>query len=129
LKDKQREGVLVTPRCRLSDEQVRLVDEVSRELLQDPGLLCSHEEVIGSFRAAGATIEEAEAGARIRIPASIIDQALEAAPSTVVLGARNPDNRLVLDAAEPRARFVSGANTVRIEPIDAKQLNNKRVIW
>lgn len=43
----------MTPRCRLSDEQVRLVDEVSRELLQDPGLLCAHKEVIESFRAAG----------------------------------------------------------------------------
>jgi len=36
---KQREGVLVRPECRLSDEQVRLIDGVSRDLLYDPGLL------------------------------------------------------------------------------------------
>lgn len=111
MSEKQREGVLVSPRCRLADSQISLVDEVSRELLQDPGLLCSHNEVIEIFRRAGATIEDAAAGARIRISSAIIDQALNSAPSRIVLGARNPDNRLILDAAEPRVRFVSGAET------------------
>lgn len=109
--EKQREGVLVSPRCRLSDKQVRLVDEVSRELLQEPGLVCRHNEVIELFRQAGASVEDADGGTRIRISAPIIDRALKSAPSKIILGARNPDNRLILDAAEPRVRFVSGAET------------------
>jgi trimethylamine--corrinoid protein Co-methyltransferase len=88
-----------------------LVDEVSRELLQDPGLTCTNKEVIELFRRAGATIEEAKEGVCIRVPAKIIDKALADAPSKVVLGARNPENRLILDAYEPRVRFVSGAET------------------
>ncbi len=41
----------------------------------------------------------------------MIDRALETAPSTIVLGARDPANKLILDAHEPRVRFVSGAET------------------
>ena len=109
--EKQRDGVLVNPHCRLSDTQVRLVDGVSRDLLQDPGLLCYNADAAEIFRKAGAKTEEADGCARIRVPAAIIDKALESAPSRIVLGARNPDNRLILDAHEPRVRFASGSET------------------
>ena len=34
----QRAGVLVHPETRLTDAQVRLIDELSRDLLEDPGV-------------------------------------------------------------------------------------------
>jgi len=107
----QREGVLVNPICRLSDAQVRLVDEVSRDLLQNPGLLCYNTEAAEIFGRAGAKIEQQGECLRVRVPSSIIDKALESRPPKVVLGARNPDNRLILDAYEPRVRFASGSET------------------
>jgi len=107
----QREGVLVTPYCRLSDKQVRLVDDVSRDLLQDPGLLCYSAAAAEIFREAGAKVEDAPGCVRVRVPPAVLDSALRTAPSTVALGARNPDNRLVLDAYEPRVRFGSGSET------------------
>ena len=48
---------------------------------------------------------------RIRIPDWLVDAALGSAPSEITLGAREPDNRLILDAEEPRVRFGSGAET------------------
>jgi trimethylamine--corrinoid protein Co-methyltransferase len=108
---KQREGVLVTPICRLSDSQVRLVDGVSRDLLQDPGLLCYNAQAAEIFKKAGATVEPADDCVRLRIPSSLVDSALKTRPSTVVLGARDPDNRLILDACESRVRFASGSET------------------
>lgn len=112
-KQEQREGKLVEkPLQRLSQDQVELVDEVSRELLEDPGLVCYNDEAVELYRDAGATVEEGGDGApRVKLPSSVIDEALESAPSTVVLGAREPSNRLVLDAEEPRSRFVSGSET------------------
>ena len=107
----QRRGVLVTPRCRLSDLQVRLIDAVSRELLEDPGLLCFNEEAARLFKDSGCRVEGAEGCVRVRVPSSLVDKALSTAPSKLVLGARDPSNRLVLDAAEPRVRFGSGAET------------------
>ena len=111
MSEKQREGILVTPQDRLSDAQVRLVDGVSRDLLQDPGLLCYNKEAVEIFKKAGAKLEDAGDCVRIRISSAIIDKILESAPSKIVLGARNPDNRLILDAHEPRVRFGSGSET------------------
>jgi len=108
----QREGVLLKkPHCRLTENQIKLIDGVSRDLLQDPGLLCYNKAAVELFRKAGAKVEKAEDCARLRIPPGLIDKALETAPSKVVLGARDPDNRLILDAYEPRVRFGSGSET------------------
>jgi len=111
MSEKQRKGILVDPHCRLSDAQIRLVDAVARELLENPGLLCYNHEAVKIFKNAGAKVEDADDCMRIRVPASIIDKALLSAPPTVVLGARNPDNRIILNAYEPRVRFGSGAET------------------
>ncbi|MBN1673237.1 MAG: trimethylamine methyltransferase family protein [Kiritimatiellae bacterium] len=111
MSEHQREGIVVTPHCRLTDAQVRLVDGASRELLEDPGLVCYSEEAGAVFKAGGAAVEAAGAHLRVTIPPALVDKALASAPSTVVLGARDPANRLVLDAHEPRVRFVSGAET------------------
>jgi len=108
---KQRQGVLVRPECRLSEEQIRLIDGVSRDLLNDPGLLCYNAEVADIFKQAGAVVEPDTPCARVRIGADVLNRALDSAPSRIVLGARDPDNRLILDAHEPRVRFVSGAET------------------
>jgi trimethylamine--corrinoid protein Co-methyltransferase len=107
----QREGVLVHAHERLSQDQLKLVDEVSRELLEDPGVLSTHGETVRIFEEAGAKTEESGKYTRIRISSGLVDKVLETAPSSIVLGARNPDNRLVLDAAEPRVRFGSGSET------------------
>lgn len=107
----QREGVLVKPQHRLNEGQIRLIDSVSRELLEDPGVLCYNRRAAALFKKAAATIEDAGQCVRVKLPSSIIDDALSTAPSRFTLGARRPQNRLVLDAAEPRVRFGTGAET------------------
>lgn len=111
MKNNQRQGVLVEPYCRLSESQVRRVDNVSRLLLENLGLLCFNEQATAVFRNAGAQIEDGGECPRVRIPSSLVDKALDSVPSTVVLGARDPDNRLILDARKPRVRFGSGSET------------------
>lgn len=108
---RQREGVLVEPHCRLSERQIEIVDGVSRDLLQNPGVLCYNAEAAEVFNKAGAKVEDAGCCVRLRIPSDVIDEALSSAPSKIVLGARDPGNRLVLDAHEPRVRFGSGSET------------------
>jgi trimethylamine--corrinoid protein Co-methyltransferase len=111
-KPTQRQGVLVgRPVRRLSEDQVRLIDGTSRDLLQDPGLLCYNREAADLFEKAGAQVEAGDDFAHVRVPPEMVDRAVESAPSTITLGARNPENRLILDATEPRARFVSGSET------------------
>ncbi len=111
MEEKQRLGVLVDPRDRLSPEQVTIIDSTSRELLEEPGLLCYNEEAADILEKAGAKRENLETCARIKISSAMVDKALESTPTSITLGARNPDNKLILDALEPRVRFVSGSET------------------
>jgi trimethylamine--corrinoid protein Co-methyltransferase len=105
----QRQGVIVRPICRLSHEQLKLIDGVSRDLLEEPGLLCFSSAAADIFRSAGARVETGDDCLQVRLPSSLIDKALDTAPSSIVLGARDPLNRLILDADEPRVRFGSGS--------------------
>ena len=108
----QREGILVeSPEERLSEKQLKLIDDTSRKLLQEPGLLCYNPDVTELFKNAGADVEEAGEASRVRLSPKLVEKSIQNAPSTVTLGARNPDNRLILDAREPRVRFVSGSET------------------
>ena len=91
----QREGVIVRPERRLSDEQIRLMDGVSRDLLYDPGLLCYNAEAVEIFQQAGAVIEPGPDWVRVRVTEAVLDRALSSAPSRIVLGARRPENRLL----------------------------------
>jgi len=109
MEPKQREGVLVVPQERLNEKQVRLIDGISREILEDPGILCYNREAAEIFKNGGARVEELNDCVRLRIPSSLVDTTVASAPSRIVLGARSPDNRLILDAAEPRVRFASGS--------------------
>ena len=109
--ERQREGIVVEPYRRLSEKQLMQVDQVSRELLEDPGLICYNARAAELFKNAGAKVDAEGDRARVRISSRLVNTALETAPSRIVLGARNPDNRLILDAAEPRVRFGSGSET------------------
>ena len=108
---RQRQGVMVRPQKRLAREQLQMIDALSRDLLEQPGVLCHNATAVELFREVGAKVEQADGCARIRIPSDIVDQAISTAPSRIVLGAREPNNRLVLDAQEPRVRFGTGAET------------------
>ena len=109
--EQQREGVLVSPHKRLDEKQIKLIDAASRELLENPGIYCYNSRASEIFEKAGAKREKLSQCDRIILPSSVIDKALETAPARIVLGARNKNNRLVLDASEPRVRFVSGSET------------------
>lgn len=107
----QREGILVKPHERLSEKQIRQVDEASRAILEEQGLLCYNKHAAEQYAAAGARVTEESEYARVLIPSDLVDRALDTTPSKVVLGARTPENTLILDAHEPRVRFGSGSET------------------
>ncbi len=107
----QRDGVLVRPRERLSEPQLRQVDATSRRILESQGLLCYNRRAALILGEAGARVAQAGDAWEIRIPSTLLDRALSTAPSRIVLGAREPANRLILDAHEPRVRFGSGSET------------------
>lgn len=109
--ENQRQGIVVKPYERLSELQIKKVDETSRAILEDQGLICYNKHAAAKYAEAGAKVTEEKEFARVKITSKLVDKALETAPSKIVLGAREPDNKLILDAREPRVRFGSGSET------------------
>ncbi len=108
-----RQGTLVKPYERLNQEQLKWLDDASLQVLADPGIWCYNERAAVLFKTHGATVwEEHHSHAtcwRVTFPSGLIREAVAQAPSRFILGARNPDNRLVLDADMPRVYFGSGS--------------------
>ena len=109
-----REGVLAhTLYERLNREQLELIHAASIEILHDPGIVCFNREAADVLSDNGATVT-ADAAAkswRVSIPEAMELRALETTPKVITLGARRPENVLVLDGSEPRVYFASGSET------------------
>jgi trimethylamine--corrinoid protein Co-methyltransferase len=111
-----REGILIpNPYVRITEEQVKQIHQASLKILVDPGLVCFSKEAAEIFSGHGAEVNASSSGDnphwQIKIPEKLVMQALESAPKTVKLGARNPDNALVMKGDEPRVYFISGSET------------------
>jgi len=111
-----REGILVNnPYERMLNGQVQKIHQASMEILQNPGLICFNKEAAEIFQANGAGVTTVSTGDHpcwhIKIPEKLVLQALDSAPKTVKLGARNPDNALIMKGDEPRVFFVTGSET------------------
>jgi trimethylamine--corrinoid protein Co-methyltransferase len=113
--DTFRESIVVKPYERLNTEQIGLLDRASMDILEDPGFWCFNERAAGLYKSHGAEVADDRLGSspcwRVRLPAGLVKETVAKAPSRIVLGARNPDNRLLLDADVPRIYFGSGSET------------------
>lgn len=107
-----REGMIVRPYERITSDEIRSLDRSSRSILEDIGLQCFNEEATELFSKNGCKVEKHdERSYIIKIPGSVLTDALSSTPSVVKLGARDPQNSLLLDAEIPRIYFGSGSET------------------
>jgi len=111
-----REGILIeNPFERLSKDELDRIHQASLDLLMDPGLVCYNEEAAAIFADGGADVspvlDTSPPCRLIKIPERLVRNALDRAPSKIVLGARKPENTLVMDGYEPRVYFVTGSET------------------
>ncbi len=125
-----REGILVNnPIERLSGEQVRQIHDASIEILDDPGLLCFNKNAAEIFQSHGAAVTSVSGSDTpcwtVKIPEKLVTDALEKAPKTVTLGARNPDNALVMKGDEAKVFFITGSETNMWLDVDFPTYVNK----
>lgn len=125
-----REGILVKkPIERLTDEQVQQIHDASIGILQDPGLLCFNRRAAEVFRNHGAEVSTPSASDTaswtVKIPEKLVTDALDKAPSTITLGARNPQNTLVMKGDEPRVYYITGSETNTWLDVDFPTYVNK----
>ncbi len=110
-----RKGTVVKPYERLDSDQIKQLHQASLAILAEPGIWCYSKRTADLFGAAGASVrEETEHGQpvwRISLPAGLVEECMAKAPSRFILGARDPEKRLLLDAQTPRIYFGSGSET------------------
>jgi len=101
----------------LTEEQIRRIHEASLTVLEGTGISVDNEEALALFRKGGARLD----GRRVRIPSTMVEKAVDQAPSRVLLAGRDPAHDLVLEGkrvyagtgGSPTKVLDSGAETVR----------------
>jgi trimethylamine--corrinoid protein Co-methyltransferase len=110
-----RKGILVNrPYERLTKEQVESIHQASMQILTAPGLISFNREAVDIFHSHGAAVKSITGDHQswqVKIPEQLVVKALDTAPETVKLGARNPDNALVMHGDEPRVYLITGSET------------------
>jgi trimethylamine--corrinoid protein Co-methyltransferase len=72
----------------LTDDQVQRIHQAALSILERTGVQVEKSEALELFRDAGADVDEGDL--RVRIPRSLVEDAIDWAPSRVVLAGRNP---------------------------------------
>ena len=125
-----RQGVLVEPYHRLKLEQVEQMHRASLAILTDPGVVCFNRQAAEVFGDHGADVLSINQGGaacwRLKIPGTVITDAVQAAPKVVKLGARDENNCLILDGREPRVRFASGSEANNWLDVEMEAFVSKR---
>ncbi|MFZ5633002.1 MAG: trimethylamine methyltransferase family protein [Bacillota bacterium] len=118
-----RSGILVNPYKRLNNKMIEIIHRASLDLLQNPGVEVRNEEAVEIFRKGGAEAGRQQNGAwRVKIPERTVMHALDAAPGEVCLGARNPENAMVLKGTEPGVFFGTGSEANFILEVRKEEL-------
>jgi trimethylamine--corrinoid protein Co-methyltransferase len=110
-----RKSVMVKPFERLDQDQINLIHKASMAILEDPGLWVFNERAAKLLESNGAKVWEEFQGItpcwRVSLKEGMVKEGVAQAPSKVTLGARNPENKLILDVDEPRTYFGSGSES------------------
>jgi trimethylamine--corrinoid protein Co-methyltransferase len=100
----------------LTDKQVRRIHEASLKVLTRTGVHVEEPEALALFKEAGADVEEE----RVRLPRSLVEDAVDSAPSRVVLAGRDPENDLLLQDA--RVHIGTGGAALQVLDLDTGEI-------
>jgi len=104
----------------LSDEQVVAIHRAAMEIMNSYGMQVQDEEALQMFRDAGAIVEKD----RVKLPEYIVQDALNSAPTRVVLSNQKGERSLFLE--EGKTYFGTGSDTIYI--IDPETGERRRVV-
>ena len=89
----------------LSDAQLEQSHGASLEILARTGVRVCDRQALEILRDAGCSVSDGDV---VRFPAAVVEEAIDLAPSRIVLGHRSGDSRLVLEG--PRSYFGTGSD-------------------
>jgi trimethylamine--corrinoid protein Co-methyltransferase len=101
----------------LTDEQVRQIHQAALSILERTGVRVEEPEALQLFEKAGATIDRE--AVRVRIPQAMVEDAVDWAPSRVVLAGRDPKWDLELEGA--RVHIGTGGAALTVFDVETGQ--------
>jgi trimethylamine--corrinoid protein Co-methyltransferase len=116
----------------LSEEEKKLIHTKSLDILENIGVKYQSESALDLLAEAGCQINIQEKAAKI--PPEVVEQALQSAPSTALLAARDPDQDLTLNgqnlyfATDGQANSVLDLETGKRRPSLAKDLEQSTLL-
>ncbi len=102
----------------LTDEQVEQIHRASLAILSRTGVRVEEHQALQFFKEAGAEID----GNRVRIPEALVEDALNKAPSRVVLAGRNPNNDLILEGK--RVHIGTGGAALQVLDLETERIRD-----
>lgn len=100
----------------LSAEEVAEIHAASLRILEKIGFQIEGAEALSLLKKAGAAVE----GSRVRMPARLVEKAIETAPGKVTLAARDPAKNLYL--GEGSVHFSSGFGATWVRDLETGQV-------
>jgi len=101
----------------LTTDQVRCIHEAALSILERTGVKVEEPEALRSFRDAGAIVDDETS--RVRLPRSLVEDAVDWAPTRVVLAGRDPQWDLVLEGA--RVHIGTGGAALNVLDLETGQ--------
>jgi trimethylamine--corrinoid protein Co-methyltransferase len=100
----------------LTDEQVRQIHTASLAILACTGIRVDEPDALQLFKDAGADID----GDRVKLSQSLIEQAVENAPSRIVLAGRDPKDDLILEGT--RVHIGTGGAALQVLDLESEEI-------
>ena len=100
----------------LTDQQVTQIHEASLTILTRTGVQVEEPEALRLFKEAGAEVDDN----RVRLPQPLIEDAVDKAPSRVVLAGREPEHDLILEGA--RVHIGTGGAALQVLDMDTGKI-------
>ncbi len=100
----------------LTDEQVQQIHEASLRVLERVGVSVKEPQARSLFEEAGAEVDEGH----VRLPRSLVEEAIEKAPSRVVLAGRAPQHDLILE--DKRVHIGTGGAALQVLDLETSEI-------
>jgi len=100
----------------LTDREVERIHEASLTVLERTGVRVDEPDALELFRGAGADVREN----RVRLSRSLVEDAIDKAPSKVVLAGRDPEHDLILEDA--RVHIGTGGAALQVLDLETGEI-------
>lgn len=97
----------------LSSKDLQQIHDASIEVLGSVGVEILNKEALEIFKAGGATVN----GSRVILPAGVIETAIESAPSSFTLAARDPEKSIIIGEGQTRTHVEPSNGNVNVQDV------------